>query len=148
MRRYHWFGFSDDQLICFQLFQMLDQHFFSNGGNTLPEIAVAFAAGEQLEQDDGLPVPADLFHYVSNGACLEGRLFIGLDGGAFFYLGHIDRNLHLPAVGYVLVVKSTVFIQVHHGVAVIGAVADPFPPVAAYGAITDIGNTVVLYLLI
>ncbi len=44
---------------------------FGNGGNTFPQVAVAFAAGEQLEQDNGLPVPRRSFPLRRYGACLK-----------------------------------------------------------------------------
>ena len=70
---YHGPGFTDDQLVRFQLFQMLDQYLFSDGRDGLPDLAVAFGAGSQLVKDDGLPIPTYFLHDIGHRT-LEMRL--------------------------------------------------------------------------
>ena len=86
--RHNRLGFTDDQLVRFQLFQVLDQHFFRDSGNGLPDLAVAFGAGSQLVKDDGLPIPAYFLHDIGHRTLELCFSFVFLLRGRCFDRGH------------------------------------------------------------
>ena len=81
-------GFPLQQAIAFQMFEVLDQYFFGDGRNGFPDLAVALAAGQEMIQNDGFPIAANLTHYIRYGALPKGELLILLDGGGWLDLCH------------------------------------------------------------
>lgn len=85
---YHRLGFPLYQAVAFQMFQMLDQYFFSDARNSPPDLAIALAARKKMIQNDGLPIAAYLLHHKGNRARLKGELLILLYGGGWLDLCH------------------------------------------------------------
>lgn len=86
--RYYRLSLPPQQAVVFQLFQVLDQYFFGDGRNSLPDLAIALATSQQMIQNDRFPIAAYLLHHIGNGAIFNSELFVLLYGGGRFDFCH------------------------------------------------------------
>ncbi len=76
------------------MFQVLDQHFFGDGRNSFPDLAVALAASQKMIQNDGFPIASYLLHYKRNRALPKCELLVFLYGRGWLDLCH-DTHLRV-----------------------------------------------------
>jgi uncharacterized protein YbjT (DUF2867 family) len=166
MGRHYRLGFPLQQAVGFQLFQVLDQHFFGDGRNGFPDLAIAFSVSQEVIQNDGFPIAAYLLHHKRNRALLKGELLILLYGGGWLDLCHdtyfrvstcliVSTNIPLfPTNTKVNIMKITVtgslgnisrplaqnLVKAGHQVTVISSKKEKTAEIQAMGANAAIGS--------
>jgi uncharacterized protein YbjT (DUF2867 family) len=166
MGRHYRLGFPLQQAVAFQLFQVLDQHFFGDGRNGFPDLAIAFSVSQEVIQNDGFPIAAYLLHNKRNRALLKGELLILLYGGGWLDLCHdtyfrvstcliVSTNIPLfPTNTKVNIMKITVtgslgnisrplaqnLVKAGHQVTVISSKKEKTAEIQAMGANAAIGS--------